>query len=371
DPFMTLFYPGRQQDMVKSMLDMYKHNGWLPKWELAGGESYVMVGDPAVPAIADTWLDGLHAFNKNIAYRAMTHESMDTTTVNPIRPGLKVYLKKHYIPVHTKGVWGGMSTTLEYGIADYALARFDSTISRTGDVASLMKRAHYYKNLYDKSDGFLRPRNADGSWYKPFNPTTKKENQPGFVEGNAWNYLFFVPQDPHGLAQLMGGPDQYIQRLQKSVDKGYFGMWNEPDMAFPYMFTYFKGAAWRTQKAVRETMKQSYTTGPGGLPGNDDCGVTSAWYVFSALGFYPADPASGKFRLGSPVFNKVTIHLNSKFYPGKTFTIRANHASNNNIYIQSATLNGQPYNKAYITHNAIENGGTLTLDMGSQPAKNR
>jgi predicted alpha-1,2-mannosidase len=368
-PFLTLFYPARQTDMVRSMLAMYKQNGWLPKWELASSETYVMVGDPAVPAIADTWLNGLHSFDKDIAYRAMTHESMDTSDVNPIRPGLKIYLKKHYIPVNTKGVGGGVSTTLEYNFADYALAQFDSATGHTKDVTSLIKRSKYYKNLYDNSSGFLRPKTANGNWYSPFDPATKNVHTPGFVEGNAWSYLFFVPHDIYGMAKLMGGRDQFIKRLQESFDKGYFVMWNEPDMAYPYLFTYFDGESWRTQKAVRETMKKDFTSGPGGLPGNDDTGVTSAWYVFGALGFYPANPASGKLRLGSPVFKKITIHLNQKYYNGKTFTIKAPKASNTNIYIQSVAWNDLPYQKPFITHQMIEKGGNLILHMGAKPDK--
>lgn len=370
-PFLTLFYPGKQSDMVKSMLAMYKDNGWLPKWELANGETYVMVGDPAVPVISDTWLNGLRDFDPDVAWQAMIHESTDTSTVNPIRPGLKEYLNKQYIPVKTEHVWGGMSTTLEYNFADYALSKFADATGHPHEASELQKRAEYYKNLYDKSSGFLRPKTADGDWYSPFNPTTKKVNQPGFVEGNAWNYLFFVPHDPHGLAELMGGPDRYVQRLQESVDKGYFVMWNEPDMAYPYLFTYFDGASWRTQKAVRQTMDDVFTPGPGGLPGNDDCGVTSAWYVFSALGFYPANPASGKYRLGSPMFDKVTIHLNQRYYDGDTFTIEAHHTSDSNIYVQSAKLNGQSYSKSYITYKDIEDGGTLEFTMGSKPNKDR
>jgi predicted alpha-1,2-mannosidase len=374
-PFLTLFYPARQQDMVKTMLGMYKENGWLPKWSLASGESFVMVGDPGVAAVAETWLNGLHTFNKNMAYRAMTHDAMDTSTFNPIRPGLKPYLKYHYIPVHSRGVKNGAaSITLEDNFADYALARFDSSIGRTKDAAKLFKRSQYYKNLYNKATGFLQAKTADGQWYtykkQPFDPTQMAPgNRGGYVEGSAWNYLFFVPQDPHGLAKLMGGPEQYVRRLQKSISKGYFGMWNEPDMAYPYLFTYFKGASWRTQKAVRQTMQRAYTTDPGGLPGNDDCGVTSSWYVFSALGFYPADPASGNFRLGSPIFTKVTIQLNPHYYKGKTFTIEAPDASSENIYVQSVTLNGKPYHKAFITHRDIEQGGTLVLNMGPKPNK--
>lgn len=370
-PFLTLFYPSRQVDMVKSMLAMYKENGWLPKWELADGETYVMVGDPAVSVIADTYMDGLRDFDTKLAYQAMIHESTDTSTVNVIRPGLKEYLDDHYVPVHTKNVWGSMSTTLEYDFADYALSRFAKALGHDQASQKFYARSMYYKNLWDPSTGFLRPKNADGTWYSPFDPTTSKVNEPGFVEGNAWNYLFFVPHDPHGLAKLMGGDNVFVRRLQESVDKGYFVMWNEPDMAYPYLFTYFKGESWRTQKAVRETMDQDFTPNADGLPGNDDCGVTSGWYVFSALGFYPADPASGEFRLGSPMFNKVTIHLDQDYYDGKTLTIEADHASGKNIYVKSVSMNGKTYDKPFITYKDIENGGTIRFRMTDRPDKKR
>ncbi|HKJ46868.1 MAG TPA: GH92 family glycosyl hydrolase [Balneolales bacterium] len=363
--FLTLFYPEREHDMVESMLAMYKESHWLPKWELAGGETYVMVGDPAVNVISETFFNGIHNFDTTLAYTAMKHESVDTVN-NPIRPGLKEYMANHYIPVHTKGVWGGMSTTLEYNFADYALSRFAKAMGHNEDASKFLNRSTYYKNMWDPSSGFLRPKNKDGSWYTPFDPTTKKVNEPGFVEGNAWNYLFFVPHDPHGLANMMGGDNVFVKRLQESIDKGYFVMWNEPDMAYPYLFTYFKNEAWRTQKAVRETMKEDFTPNADGLPGNDDCGVTSAWYVFSALGFYPANPVSGKYRLGSPLFKKVVIHLNPKYYAGNLFIIKADNASGQNIYVKSVKLNGQTYKKTYITHSDIENGGLIEFAMGDK-----
>ena len=370
-PFLTLFYPKRQSEMVKTMLAMHRENGWLPKWELAGGETYVMVGDPAVPVIADTWLNGLQDFDKDEAFRAMYHESTDTGTFNPIRPGLKEYLDKHFISIQTPHVWGALSTTLEYNFADHALSRFAAETGHPEAAEVFQKRSEYYKNLYDPSSGFLRPKNSDSSWVSPFDPNTDKVNTYGFVEGNAWNYLFFVPHDPKGLAKLLGGNDVYVQRLQESIDKGYFVMWNEPDMAYPYLFTYFKNESWRTQKAVRETMDSDFTDGPGGLPGNDDCGVTSAWYVFSALGFYPADPSSGHYQLGSPMFDEVTIHLDSSYYQGKTFTIKADNVSNKNFFVKSVKLNGKMLDHSYITYQDIENGGILEFKMTDKPNKNR
>lgn len=360
--FLTLFYPNQQHDMVKSILAMYKESGWLPKWELAGSETYVMVGDPAAIVLAETYQNGIHNFNIKLAYDAMKHDATDTIH-NPIRPGLKQYETRHYIPTHTKGVWGSLSTTLEYGLADYSDAIMARILDHEKDYRRFMKRTEYYKNLWDPEDGFLRPRKADGTWYTPFNPNTHKMNTTGFVEGNAWNYLFFVPEHIRGLAKLMGGDNVFINKLREAMRDYKYVLYNEPDIAFPYLFTYFKGKSWLTQKYVRAYMKENYTSGPGGLPGNDDCGVLSAWYVFSALGLYPANPISGKFRLGSPIFSKVTIHLDQNYYKGKTLVIKSLHASNKDIYVRSIKLNGQSYHKSFITHNQIENGGTIEFDM--------
>ncbi|TZF82258.1 glycoside hydrolase family 92 protein [Pedobacter sp. BS3] len=355
--FLTLFYPERQHDMVKTLLEMYKESGWLPKWELAGNDALVMVGDPAPVVLAGTYFNGLRDFDIKLAYQAMKHNATDTAN-NPIRKDLKIYLEHRYVPVTTRG---SVSETLEYGISDYAIAQMAKVAGNEKDYRQFMERSQYYKNLYDPQTGFLRPKKADGSWVEPFNPDEFKGN--GFIEGSAWNYLFCVPYDIPGLSQVMGGDSVYIKRLQQTFDERKFVLYNEPDIAYPYFFTHFKNEAWRTQKAVREGMKMNYNTTPGGLPGNDDCGALSAWYVFSAMGFYPANPVSGEFRLGSPVFSKVTIHLNQNYYKGRTFVINAARTSEQNKYITSQKLNGRLYEKPYITYRDIENGGVMELNM--------
>jgi predicted alpha-1,2-mannosidase len=360
-PFLTLFYPGRARDMVRSLLEMYRESGWLPKWELAGNDTHVMVGDPAPVILAETYANGMRRFDTALAYRAMRHGA-SVVTGNPLRRHLAAYLTHHYIPADVRG---SVSMTLEYGISDAATAYMAGVTGRPAEQAVFAERARYYRNLYDTTTGFLRPRKADGSWLKPFRPAKFKGT--GFIEGSAWNYLFSVPQDEKGLAALMGGERPFIAKLERTFTSGRFALYNEPDIAYPYLFTFFAGQAWRTSRAVRKAMAANYTTGPGGLPGNDDCGALSAWYVFSAMGFYPADPLSGNFRLGSPVFRRITVRLDSSYYPGRTFQIRARHACRSHIYFRHATLNGRRLARPVISHDDIEKGGVLELDMRRRP----
>lgn len=361
-PFLTLFYPARARDMVESLLEMYRESGWLPKWELAGNDAHVMVGDPAPVILAETYANGLRRFDTALAYRAMRHDASDTTA-NPLRRHLAAYLTHHYVPA---AVRGSVSMTLEYGISDAATAYMAGITGRPAEQALFRSRALYYRNLYDTATGFLRPRHADGSWLTPFHPAKFKGT--GFIEGSAWNYLFCVPQDVRGLAALMGGQRPFIAKLERTFTSGKFALYNEPDIAYPYLFTFFPGQAWRTCRAVRKAMARNYTTGPGGLPGNDDCGALSAWYVFSAMGFYPANPISGDFRLGSPVFRKITVWLDSSYYPGRTFEIRARHDSRSHIYFRRVTLNGHRLAQPVISHEDIENGGVLDFDMRRRPS---
>ena len=374
-PFLTLVYPERQLDMVKTMVEMYKEGGWLPKWELCGYETGVMVGDPAVPVIADTYLKGVTNFDIQTAYEGMKKGATQESR-NPLRPGLKAYLKFGYIPFDDAlgdWVWGSVSTGLEYLYADWCIAQLAGKLGKQGDYEEFLRRSKFYKNYYDPKTGFLRPKNKDGSWLEPFDPASQccdknwgGSGGPGYVEGNSWHYTFFVPHDIKGLMDLMGGEVLFVEKLQECFDTGNFVMWNEPDMAYPYLFAYANAEAWRTQKYVRESIKKHFHTGPDGIPGNDDAGTTSAWLVFSAMGFYPDCPGKDFFSLGSPVFDKITIELNQKFYPGSEFAVQTKNNSSKNIYIKSATLNGKKYNKPYLSYKDIINGGKLVLNMGDK-----
>lgn len=351
--FLTMFYPQQQQAMVQSLLNMYKENHWLPKWELAGNDAYVMVGDPAAVMLTETYMYGIHNFDLKLAYQAMKHNATDTAD-NPIRRYLKQYLNKHFVPANVRG---SVSMTLEYAISDYAIAATAKLLGYDKDFELFKKRSQNYLNLFDPKTGFLRPKNADGSWLEPFTPDKFKGT--GFIEGTAWNYLFSAPFDIENLAQLMGGDTAFVLRLQQMFDENKFVLYNEPDIAYPYLFTYFKGESWRSRKAIQEAINKNFNTTPGGLPGNDDCGTLSAWYVFSALGFYPVNPTSGNFRLGYPLFKKAILHLNPQYYDGKKFTILKKNSFKKKDGAQSIQINSLPYNKEFISHTDIEKGGTL------------
>ncbi len=223
----------------------------------------------------------------------------------------------------------------------------------------LMERARNYRNVFDSTTGFVRGRHAGGGWVTPFDPA---EFQPYITEGSPWQYTWYVPQDIHGLIELMGGPERFRARLDELFDRGYYWHGNEPGHQIAYLYDY-AGVPWKTQDRVRTIMSEEYSTGPGGLSGNDDAGQISAWYVFSALGFYPVCPGMPYYALGSPLFEQATI----KSEYGDWFIIRANNVSDKNRYIQSATLNGQPFNRPWIRHEEILSGGELILQMGSEP----
>jgi predicted alpha-1,2-mannosidase len=376
--FFSLVYPERQADMVKSMIAMYEESGYLPKWELASGETYTMVGDPSIPVIADTYIKGIRNFDAKKALEAMLSNANRTDEMR-FRPGIKSYIKYGYIPMDDKGewLWGAVSTTLEYNYADWTLAAFAKAIGEEKVYEEYLKRSMFYKNLYDSSSGFIRPRMKNGSWYSPFDPLTLKGGDldfpgaggPGFVEGNAWHYLFFVPHDIPGLITLMGGKEKFLSKLDQSFNEGHYILWNEPDMAYPFLYDYIEGMGWRTQEEVRKQMKMNFDTIPGGIPGNDDCGTISAFYVLGAMGFYPACPATTEYQICSPLFDKVTIQLNPDYYKGEKFIISTKNNSPENMYIQSGTLNGKPFTPQILDHLIITAGGELIFTMSSTPNK--
>ncbi len=368
-PFLSLIYPQQQQDMVKTMLSMYQESGWLPKWELAGNETYIMVGDPAIPVIADTYLRGITDFDVDLAYEAMKHNATVAEADNPGRPGLDNLLKYGYIPENGKNkryVWGSVSTAQEYCIADWDLAQMAKALGKDDDYKQFYERSMLYRNYFDPKTNFIRPRMADGTWFEPFNPSRdggSSRSQPGFVEGDSWHYTFMVPHDIPGLIKLMGGEKKFTEKLTACFDSGYFNMGNEPDMAYPYLFNYAKGEEWRTQKQVRKMIYEYFRNLPDGLPGNDDCGATSACLLFAMMGFYPACPGDMDFQLASPLFNKITITLNPSFYPGKEFVIEAPNAGRDNYSIKSMKLNGKRYKKYTLNHQDIVKGGKLSFDL--------
>ena len=322
---LTLAYPEKQIDMVRSMVDMYKEWGWMPKWELYGRETFTMEGDPAIPVIADTYLKGLTDFDIQAAYKACLKSANTPGKDNKIRPDVDPYIAKGYIPLgYFAQDFSGdnsVSHALEYYVADNALALLSDKLAQEAKSSAqkaeyqkyakeFRKRSKGWRHYYSKESGTLRPLNSDGTFISPFNPKDGADfsNTPGFHEGSAWNYTFYVPHDIEGLAKAMGGDKAFVAKLQKVFDEGLYDPANEPDIAYPFLFSRFKGEEHRTAQTVAALLKKYYTTRPDGIPGNDDTGVMSAWAVFSMIGMYPDCPGEPQYTLFSPVFDSVEIN---------------------------------------------------------------
>ena len=341
-PLLTLLEPAKERDMIRSLIDMYEQSGRLPTGP--------MTGNHAIPIIVDSYVKGITDFDFNKAYEAMRKSIMEPPFG---RRDIAVYLELGYVPAEQND---SATKTLEYAYDDWALAQFAKTFEREEDYNTLMKRAYYYRNVFDLSTRFMSAKTKEGAW-----------TIGGFIEGNTWVYSWFVPHDPQGLINLMGGYEAFNTRLEECFDKNHYMHDNEPLLHYAYLFSYAR-VPYRTQKWVREIMATSYAVGPGGLPGNDDLGALSSWYVFSAMGFYPVCPGRSMYVIGSPIFDKVTIHL-PEYWGGKDFVIIAKNNSKKDKYVQSATLNSQPLNRSWNTHSEIVNGGTLVFEMGSEPNK--
>lgn len=366
-PFLSLVYPQKQLALIKTMLAMYSESGWLPKLEFGGMETYMMVGDPAISVITDSYLRGIKGFDTSLAYEAMKHNATAVEADNPVRPGSDNLAKYGYIPEDKKNkrnVWGSVSSAQEYCIADWNLAQMAKALGKQADYTFFLSRSMLYKNNFDSQTNFMRPRLANGSWFTPFNPSNdggSLRSQEGFVEGNAWQYTFFEPHDIPGLMKLMGGEKKFTDKLATCFDSAYFNMGNEPDMAYPYLFNYVRGQEWRTQKYVREMIHKYFSNSPAGLPGNDDCGATSACVLFAMMGFYPSCPGDMNFQVASPLFDKITITLDPLFYTGRQFIIESQHAGKDNYYTKSMELNGKPYKKYTLSHSDIVKGGKMSF----------
>ena len=357
---LTLVYPERQLQMVRSMLDMYREHGWLPKWELYGRETLTMEGDPSIPVIVDTWLKGLRGFDVELAYEAMRKGATTPGEFNLLRPDANDYFSKGYVPLREQ-YDNSVSHALEYYIADWNLANFAQALGKKEDAKLFRDRSLGYKHYYSKEFGTLRPILPDGTFYSPFDPKQGEnfEPSPGFHEGNAWNYTFYVPHDIKGLAKLMGGDKKFVDHLQKVFDDGNYDPANEPDIAYPYLFSYFKGEASRTQKLVRQLLKDCYHNAPNGVPGNEDTGTMSAWAIFSMMGFYPACPGDVNYVLTSPTFDKVTIQLDKKFYPKGELVIESKHSNPEAIYIKDVFAGDKKLKGYTISQEDLVNAGTL------------
>lgn len=385
---MTLVWPDRQTDMVRSMIDMYNEWGWMPKWELYGRETWTMEGDPSIPVITDTWLKGLRDFDIATAYQAfyksatMPGISYPADTVrrggalpdsyyaslkgefNRMRPDNSDYMRLGYVPLRSE-FDNSVSHALEYYIADYSLSRLAEALGKKEDAAYFKKRSLGYKHYYSPEYGTFRPILPDGKFLPAFNPQLGMnfEENPGFHEGSAWNYTFYVPHDVKGLTALMGGQKKFIEKLEMVFDKGYYDPANEPDIGYPYLFSYFKGEEWRTQKHVRRLVDEYYTTKPNGIPGNDDAGTMSAWAVFSMMGLYPDCPGEPYYTLTAPVFDRITIKLDKQYWNQDELVIEARRDGSENIYIKNMTLGEEPLKRYRISHNELIKAKILKMEL--------
>ncbi len=361
-PLFTIIEPARMNDFIKSFLAAYRHRGRLPHWEIWGQHSGSMIGHHSLPVILDAYAKGIRDYDVSLAYEAMKNQ-VDHTGY---------YARMGFVPADKGG--GSVSVTAEFAYNDWCLAEMAKLLGHDEDYLTYQTRAQNYRYLFDRETGFMRPRNSDRSWVEPFDPGHPSEH---FVEGNAWHYSLFTPQDVTGLINLIGGDKAFEAWLDglfttesdiddKVVDAtgliGQYAHGNEPSHHMAYLYNY-AGAAPKTQAIVRQILATKYDDTPSGLEGNEDCGQMSAWYIMSAMGFYPVTPGMPVYTIGSPVFDKVTVHLEN----GKDFIVEAKSNSAKNIYIQSATLNGKPYTKSWFSHDEIVNGGRLVFEMGDKP----
>ncbi len=364
---MTLLFPKEQLEMVRTMVDMYKESGWMPKWELYGRESFTMEGDPTIPVIVDTWMKGLRNFDVNAAYNAMYKSATTPGTRNKLRPDNDDYMRLGFVPLR-EPFDNSVSHALEYYVADWNLAQFAKALGKEADAKLFLARSMNYKHYYSKEYGTFRPLLPDGTFYSPFDPALGAdfEPNPGFHEGSAWNYTFAIPYDVPGLIQLMGGKKKFTEKLQSVFDKGYFDVTNEPDINYPHFFSQIKGEEWRTQQLVRQILDSHFTNAPGGLPGNDDTGTMSGWAVFNMMGFYPDCPGRPDYTVTTPVFDQITISLDPAYYPSDKLIIRTVKSENStNAYIKEIRIDGKKKNGFRITHQELTGAKEITYVLGS------
>jgi predicted alpha-1,2-mannosidase len=369
-PLFTIMQQERTADIVNSMLAHYDQSvhHMLPVWSHHANENWCMIGYHAVPVIADAIVKGISGFDYERALEACV-----TTAHNGWYDGLDDYMRLRYVPDERTA--SSVSVTLEYAFDDWAIAQMAKKLGNTDEYDRFMKRSENYLNVWDPSTGFMRPRKADGTFRKDFDVLST--HGQGFIEGNAWNYSLYVPQDPERLISLMGGKKKFVQHLdslftmylpdsffaetEDITREGIIGNYvhgNEPSHHVPYLFD-FAGQPRLTQHWVRHIMDTKYLPAPDGLSGNDDCGQMSAWYIFSSLGFYPVAPGSDRYYLGSPLVKDAKIALEN----GNTFSVSAINQSPGNVYVKKVELNGQKLDRLYITHQEIMNGGSLVFYM--------
>lgn len=371
-PLMTIIHPEMTQDIGNTMLKIYEQQGKLPVWHLVGNETDCMVGNPGIPVLADLILKG-YKIDEELAFEAMKNSAMLDER------GLGWLKEYGYIPYDKEETFESVAKGLEYALADWSVAQIAQRLGKDEDAAYFNKRAKSYQIYFDKDTRFMRGVSSEGQFREPFNPFHSTHREDDYTEGNAWQYTWLVPHDVHGLVDLFGSEDAFLAKLDSlfvvegdmgedaSPDiSGLIGQYahgNEPGHHATYLYPYV-GRPDKTAEKVRYILTNLYHDRPDGLCGNEDVGQMSAWYILSALGFYQVAPSGGPYVFGSPLFDKAVVNVGDN----KTFTVVAHNNSRENIYIQSAKLNGEPYTKSFISYEDIKAGGTLEFEMGNTPS---
>jgi len=386
-PFFTLMHPSLSSQIMEGLANTYDESGWLPEWASPGHRD-CMIGSNSAVNIADAYLKGIRGFDIAKLYEAILKNTENEGPLHSVgRYGVKYYNRLGYIPYNV-GVKENAARTLEYSYADWCIWKLAKDLGRPQEeINRFEKRATNYRNVFDPSVNFMRGRNEDGTFQSPFRPDKWGD---AFTEGSSWHWTWCVLHDPQGLANLIGGREKMAERLDEVFttaptfdcsyykrqiheitemlisNMGQYAHGNQPIQHAIYLYDYL-GQPWKGQFHVRDVMNKLYTPNPDGLCGDEDNGQTSAWYVFSAMGFYPVAPGTGEYDFGSPLFTKITLMLEN----GKKFEISAPGNSNENVYVDKVTLNGKVYDKNYIRHNDIMNGGKLQFDMTQTPNRSR
>ena len=374
-PLMTLIHPEKQKDIAQTFLHIFEQQGKLPVWHLMGNETDCMVGNPGVPVLADLVLKGFDV-DAQAALKAMVGSAMlDERSMGLIK-------QYGYIPYDLEPDKETVAKGLEYALADWCIAQVAQKVGDWENYNYFNERSKSYRHYFDKQSHFMRGKDSQGNFrdLADFDPLSTKHRNDDYCEGNAWQYTWLVPHDVHGLVDLFGGEEAFIAKLdslfviegdlgdEASPDVtgliGQYAHGNEPSHHIIYMYNYV-GQPWKTAELVRKVLREQYRNDLDGLSGNEDVGQMSAWYVLSSIGLYQEEPAGGKYIIGSPLFNSATLNVGD----GKTFTVKAVNNSDENIYVQSATLNGMRYDKSYIDYRDIVAGGTLELTMGPTPSE--
>ena len=387
-PLLNVMYPSMNTKMQEGLVNAYKESGFLPEWASPGHRG-CMVGNNSASIVADAYLKGLRGYDAEELWKAVVHgaNNVHPTVSSTGRLGHEYYNKLGYVPYDVK-INENVARTLEYAYDDWCIYKFGKALGKSEkELKPFLVRAYNYKNVFDPETKLMRGRNKDGKFQSPFSPLKWGD---AFTEGNSWHYSWSVFHDPQGLINLMGGKQNFNQMLDSVFnvpplfDDSYYGgviheiremqimnmgnyaHGNQPIQHMIYLYGY-SGQPWKTQYWIREVMDKLYTAHPDGYCGDEDNGQTSAWYVFSAMGFYPVCPGSNQYVLGVPYFDKLTLHLEN----GKSLTITAKGNSDNTRYVNAMTLNGETYNHNYLTHDAVMNGGNIVFDMSTTPNTQR